>query len=159
MSCPVALREGFHSYVQEKNQNRTKHAKIFGSLMSGYNVKHVGCWKKEPFESIGTLNIIVIRHVGYLTCEYFFVQQFNSQTNVVQMVSWANGKPYNWNRPDSHYSLSSDLLILICSRVSHKHICLCFHTCFLSIKPLLYRLTSHDNEIHIKLKSFMVCLK
>ena len=34
---------------------------------------------------IGMLSIIVVGHMGYITCTNFFVRQFNSQTNVGQL--------------------------------------------------------------------------
>ena len=40
--------------------------------MSGYNVRYVGCWKKETLNRIfGTLSIIVAGHLGCLTYEHF----------------------------------------------------------------------------------------
>ena len=52
--------------MQAKNQNKIKNAKMFRRPMSGYNVG-------EPFESDKwILSIIVVGHMGYLTCEIFF---------------------------------------------------------------------------------------
>ena len=35
--------------------------------------------------------------MGYLTCEYFFVRQFNSQKDVGQIGCRVSGKSGNWH--------------------------------------------------------------
>ena len=43
-------------------------------------------------QTIGMVCMIVAGHMGYLTCEYFFVRQFNSQRNVGKMGCRANSR-------------------------------------------------------------------
>ena len=63
---------------------------MFGSPLSRYNVAHVGCRKKEPFESD---NWDVEDHccgMGYLTCEHYsIVRQMSNKGDAEQMGSWA----------------------------------------------------------------------
>ena len=74
---------------------------MFGSPLSRYNVAHVGCRKKEPFELD---NWDVEDHC----CGTYGISNmwtlFNSQTNVEQMRCRANGKLGNWNGVNSHSS-------------------------------------------------------
>ena len=67
--------------------------------------------------AIGMVSIFVAGHMGYLTSEYFFIRQFNSQRNVGKLGCRANSRLQIWHRANSQSSLR-DLLILICLEVS-----------------------------------------
>ena len=97
MNCPVTLSKIFFLifpfYIQTKNQNSIKHAKILGSPVRRYNVLHVGCQKKYLLSrGIGMLSFIVVGDMGYATCELFLsgssiFRQMLDKWNVEQMGS------------------------------------------------------------------------
>ena len=118
----------FHSYIQAKNQNRIKYAKMFESSLSRHNVTHVGC---------RTYGISNMWKVFLSDCS--IVRQMLEKWNVELMERRTTDMdpiliPAHEEKCSNQfvYEYPSIAVGII------KHICLCFHTCFfLSIEPSL----------------------
>ena len=107
--------------------------------MGVYNVAHMGCRKNLLSQIIGMLSIIVVRHTGYLTDEYFFFFLSNSsiarkmwnKRDAEQMGSWTNDMDQilipAYEKIFSFWFVCEYLSIAV---AIIKQICLCFHKSF-----------------------------